>query len=59
MNWQTENIIRDLRNETIASRDAFTPDQMAVLENMIDRFEEALEKESACIQAGVNHGGPR
>jgi hypothetical protein len=51
MNWQTKKIITLLRDETIASREAFTTDQMAVLENIIDRFEEALERESSCLNS--------
>ena len=54
MNWQTEKILERAREE-IRDEGVFTPDQINALERMIDRISEAMDKESSCISAAINH----
>lgn len=54
MNWQTKAILNELK-KSINDESVFSPDQIAVLQLMIDSISSAIEKESHC--KGHQSGG--
>lgn len=56
MNWQTKEII-DETKEAINDEAVFSPDQISLLMRLIQGFEQALEKESRCLESGISFSG--
>lgn len=59
MNWQTENLFEEAR-ALLTAPGGFSLDQVAVLEMVISKIEEAVAKEAACVSAGsvsISQGG--
>ena len=54
MNWQTEKIFETAQDK-IKDEGVFTPDQIVVLEAVVDLLKKAIETEIRCISSHINH----
>lgn len=54
MNWKTRDIFKRART-TIRDECVFTRDQIAILDELVTVFEQALEHEIRCTSVSINH----
>jgi hypothetical protein len=53
MNWQTREILKRAK-ETVSDEGVFSPDQVKLLQELVDIIAEAMDREAGLFD-GINH----